>query len=316
MVLRLLDYAGYFRLMNQPLPDNRAAILTKLASDQLIVTNATDRFDITNLGAVLFAAKLSAFPKRIARKMLRIIKYRGAGKLETEREELIDQGYAAGFEHALSTIGLLLPANEVIGQALRKDVRLYPSLAVRELVANALIHQDFTQTGSGPMVEMYDDRLEITNPGCPLIDTRRFVDEAPRSRNETIASLMRRMNICEEKGSGVDKVLFQCELHQLPAPDFRSTEHATIAVLFAPIPFADMDRADRIRSCYLHACLRWVVGGKPLTNESLRTRLGLNDKQYPTASRIIKDTLDQSWLRPQDQMSTSRKDAKYVPYWA
>ena len=77
-----------------------------------------------------------------------------------------------------------------------------------------------------------------------------------------------------------------------------------------------MDRADRIRACYLHACLRWVTGGKPLTNESLRTRLGLGDKQYPTASRIIKDPLDQTWIRPQDQMSTSRKDAKYVPYWA
>jgi len=69
---------------------------------------------------------------------------------------------------------------------------MYPEIAVRELVANALIHQDFSITGAGPMVEVFGDRVEITNPGEPLIDTLRFIDEPPRSRNEMLASLMRR----------------------------------------------------------------------------------------------------------------------------
>jgi predicted HTH transcriptional regulator len=67
---------------------------------------------------------------------------------------------------------------------------MFPEVAVRELVANALIHQDLFETGVGPMIEIFDDRIEITSPGEPLVDTRRFVGTPPRSRNEALASLM------------------------------------------------------------------------------------------------------------------------------
>ncbi len=71
---------------------------------------------------------------------------------------------------------------------------MFPELAIRELVANALIHQDFSVTGAGPMMEIFDDRIEITNPGEPLVDTQRFLDTPPRSRN---ASLRERFGIKE-----------------------------------------------------------------------------------------------------------------------
>jgi predicted HTH transcriptional regulator len=126
------------------------------------------------------------------------------------------------------------------------------------LVANAIIHQDFSITGSGPMVEIFDDRMEITNPGIPLVDPSRLLDSPPRSRNESLASLMRRIGVCEERGSGVDKVVFQTELYQLPAPAFEITGNSTRATLFAPRPLTKMDSTDRIRAVYLHACLRYV----------------------------------------------------------
>ena len=148
---------------------------------------------------------------------------------------------ANGFEEFIRSINDQLPANEVLGQAFRREFRMYPKVAVRELVANAIIHQDFSVTGDGPKVEIFTDRVEITNPGRPLIDTLRFVDEPPRSRNETLASLLRRMNICEERGSGIDKTLFQIDLHQLPAPEFRVTDHHTIATMFSAMPLDRME---------------------------------------------------------------------------
>ena len=60
------------------------------------------------------------------------------------------------------------------------------------LVANAVIHQDFFVTGAGPLVEIFDDRVEITNPGRPLVATERFLDTPPRSRNEMLAAFLRR----------------------------------------------------------------------------------------------------------------------------
>jgi len=133
---------------------------------------------------------------RIARKVIRVIVYRGSNRVETIREQTVGKGYGPGFEGVISFINTLLPENEYIDQALRKNVRMYPEIAIRELVTNALIHQDFTIRVTGPIVEIFSDRIEITNPGIPLIDTERFIDEPPQSRNEALASFMRRINIC------------------------------------------------------------------------------------------------------------------------
>jgi predicted HTH transcriptional regulator len=257
---------------------------------------------------------LDAF-KRLARKGLRVIIYKGDNRIETVKEQVGVRGYAVGFEGSIRYINDQLPQNEQIGQALRSEVRMYPELAIRELVANALIHQDLIVGGVGPTVELFSDRMEITNPGVPLIDPLRFIDEPPRSRNETLASLMRRMAICEERGSGIDKVIADVEVYQLPAPDFRVTQHSTVAVLFGPRDFSKMDRGDRIRACYQHACL-WFVSGKRMTNSSLRKRLGIKEANYPQASRVIRDTLESRLIKPYASASGSKKDVSYVPYWA
>ncbi|MDE2506288.1 MAG: transcriptional regulator, partial [Planctomycetota bacterium] len=197
---------------------------------------------------------------------------------------------------------------------LRKNVPMYPEPAVRELIPNALIHQDFSITGTGPMIEIFADRLEVTNPGLPLVRTERFLDTPPRSRNETLASFMRRVGICEERGSGVDKVVAQTELYQLPAPIFEIVEGSTRAVLFAHKPLKDMDRADRSRAWYLHACLRYVERN-PMTNSSVRERLGISEPNKSMASRIIADTVRDGFIKPEDPHQ-GKKYAKYVPFWA
>ncbi|MFQ5596708.1 MAG: ATP-binding protein [bacterium] len=197
---------------------------------------------------------------------------------------------------------------------MRKTVPMFPELAVRELVANALIHQDLFVTGAAPMVEIFDDRIEITNPGEPLVDTERFVDTPPKSRNEVLASLMRRFRICEERDSGIDKVIFQIELFQLPAPLFEAPEGFTQVVLFAHRPLAEMDKSDRVRACYLHACLKWVMRNY-LTNASLRERFGIDEKNKAAVSRYIREAVEAGMIKPFDD-TAARKMMKYVPYWA
>jgi ATP-dependent DNA helicase RecG len=313
-VTDLIDYPNYFRLMKQPLPENRAAILERLAKEDLIVGAGEGRYHVTNLGAVLFAADLAEFPG-LARKALRVIIYRGDNRVTTLKEQIHGKGYAVGFENAIRYINDQLPQGERIGQALRTTDHTYPELAVRELVANALVHQDLAVTGAGPTVEIFSDRMEITNPGRSLIDTLRFIDEPPRSRNEALASLMRRASICEERGSGIDKVISMVEDAQLPAPDFRLTGGSTVAVLFGPRDFSQMDRGDRIRACYQHACFMYV-SGKRMMNATLRKRLGIKDTNYPMASRIIRDAVGADLVKPYSRGSESKKDASYVPFWA
>ena len=312
-VLTKLDYPAYFDLLDTPLPDGHTAILDVLQQDRLIAPCAAGGFDITNLGAVLLARNLGDF-RSLQRKTVRVIEYRGPGRTETLKEREGFRGYAAGFRNLLDFINARLPSSEVIGQALRQTVPAFPEIAIRELVANALIHQDFLATGVGPMVEIFPGRIEITNPGHPLVDTQRFLDSPPRSRNEVLASLMRRFRICEERGSGIDKVVAEIERYHLPAPLFETPPEFTRVVLFARKNLADMDKTEREHACYLHACLRYVQR-ESMTNKSIRERFGIDEKNRATAARLIGEVVKAGVVAIR-LPEAPPKFREYVPFWA
>ena len=110
----------------------------------------------------------------LQRKRIRVIRYRGLNKVETIYELVGQKGYAIGFEGLIGYLKRILPHSEVIREALRVEVAVYPEIALRELIANALIHQDFTITGAGPMIEVFEDRIEFTNPGG-LLPARQWI---------------------------------------------------------------------------------------------------------------------------------------------
>lgn len=312
-VLTLLDYPAYFRLTRQPLPDNRAGILERLAADRLIAADVGGQWNITNLGAIVLAVRLSAFDPSLARKGVRMVAYSGPNRAApvTHRHDE-DRGYAAAFEVLVETLNAWLPRNEHIGAALREAHPLFPALAIRELLANALIHQDMTITGAGPQVEVFGDRIEITNPGQPLVAADRMIDLPPRSRNEALSSLMRRMGFCEEQGSGLDKVHSAVELFQLPPLLLKSEDGAMPVVLYGPRTFADMTPDERVRACYFHAVLKFL-GREKMKNSTLCARLGIEARNASQASQVIGKALEAGLIRVADP---DHPRAGYVPHWA
>jgi ATP-dependent DNA helicase RecG len=312
-VLRLIDYPAYFDLHNLPLPAGKTGILSALAADNIIRRSDDGSWEISNLGALLFAKNLTAFSS-LARKAPRVVVYAGKNRVKTVKEQGGVRGYASGFTGLIEYIVNSLPTNEVIGQALRRVEPMFPELAIRELVANALVHQDLSITGTGPMVEQFDDRLEITNPGTPLVDPERFVDMPPRSRNEKLAWQMRRCGICEERGTGWDKVALEIEVFQLPAPLIETLGGHTKVTLFAHRPLSEMDRAEKVRAVYLHACLKYV-SSEYVSNTTIRERFGIEQRNSATASRLINDAVSANLIVPFDA-SASRSQRRYVPFWA
>ncbi len=127
--------------------------------------------------------------------------------------------------------------------------KMYPDIAIRELVGNAIIHQDFSIRGTGPMIEIFDRRIEITSPGKPLLDPIRFIDGPPQARNEAFAATARRLNMCEELGTGIDKVIHSVEIFQLPPPVFETPVDSTRSTLWAHKPLGEMTRDERVRAC-------------------------------------------------------------------
>lgn len=312
-VLKLLDYPSYFELTESDLPENRSTIIDKFLSEGFIIKSEC-YYSITNLGAILFAKDLDKF-SNLSRKAARVIVYSGNNKINTIKEHVFKKGYATTFKLLIDYVNEQLPQNEEIEKVFRKNVRMYPDIAIRELVANSLIHQDFSINGSGPMIEIYKNRIEITNPGTPLIDVLRFIDSPPISRNENLASFMRRINICEERGSGIDKTINAIESYQLPAPEFINENNLnnTISILHSMKSFSDMDKNDKIRACYQHACLRYV-SREYMTNSSIRERFKLG-KNNTAAWRVITDTIENGLIEIYDS-AASKKFSRYVPFWA
>jgi predicted HTH transcriptional regulator len=311
-VVDLLDTQGFFELLKRPYPGSREAVVDHLVTERL-VDFAIDGYAIRRLGGLLLAKKLEDFPD-LARKAARVIVYFGSSKLEPRLDHTFSRGYAVGFKAMVDFVMAQLPQSEVIENALRRQVKLLPDDAIRELIANALIHQDFLIGGMWPVIEIFSNRVEISNPGEPVVQVERFID-GYQSRNERLANLMRRMSLCEERSSGVDRIISAAEAYQLPAPDFRKVHRRTLAVLYPPRPFDEMTRADRIRACYQHCALKYVLAER-MTNQSLRERFGIGASKLASMSVIIGATIDVGLIKLDERAGESRRYARYLPFWA
>ena len=308
-----MDVPAYFRLLEDPSPTEIGDILDRLSVDRLVRREVNGRWSVTNVGAMLLAYDLRQFDESLARKGVRVTQYEGKDKASRVlKREIGRQGYASGFEALIQYISALLPSNEHISEALRVEHRLYPEIAIRELTANALLHQDMTIHGAGPNIEIFDGRIEFNNPGESLLPPERMIDLPPRSRNECMAGLARRMRICEEQGSGLDKVVSAAGVWQLPAPFFSNGADNFIAILYAPRSFAEMTVEERMRACYQHAVLSWLRGER-MRNESLRERLNIEKHNASQATHVLNQALSAGLITYADP---DHPRAGYVPAWA
>jgi ATP-dependent DNA helicase RecG len=311
-VVKLLDTQTFFDLLKLPYPTDQNGVIERLTSERL-VDQIGETYSIRRLGGLLLAKKFSDFPD-LARKAPRVVVYSGKSKLETKLDQTGTMGYAVGFQRLVKFVMSQIPQNEVIKNALRAEITLVPVIVIRELVANAIIHQDFSKTGASIVVDIYSNRIDISNPGEPIVPPDRFID-GYQSRNERLADFMRRMGICEEKGSGIDKVVNAAEIFQLPAPSFESSGIRTQVTIYGPVKISAMDKADRIRACYQHCALKYVMSER-MTNQTLRQRFGLPESKSAIVSQAIAATVDAKLIRLDEKVGTSKKYARYIPAWA
>ncbi len=315
-LLAVLNVEPILEMLGRPLPTVRQELVAWMESERFIARDARGSGFVTNLGAIAAARKLADFPD-LGRRAVRVIIYDGLNKAHTKQEQEGTRGYAISFQGLMKFVMGLLPQSEVIEQALRVKRTVYPEIALREIIANALIHQDFSITGTGPLIEIFDDRVEISNPGglLPSKQLDRLIGTQPESRNEQLARAFRRYKVCEERGSGLLKAGLQAELYGLPPIQFDSDSNYFKVSIFSPRTFAQMSPRERLAACYQHALLRHF-SGTAMTNTSLRERLKMPETQRSMVSGLIQDAVDKKLIKPADPENKSRKFAEYVPAWA
>ncbi|MCK5600866.1 putative DNA binding domain-containing protein [Candidatus Pacearchaeota archaeon] len=304
-IIELIDYVAFFELSKQPVSRDLKTILDKLSNSGIIIPEDNNLYSITNMGALLLANNLDNF-KSLHSRRIRVILYRGKNKINAIKEFSPIKGYASGMSELIDYINNLLPQSEEIKKVLREEVKMYPPIILRELVPNALVHQDFGKNGKSPTIEIYSDRIEISNAGLPVIPLLRLIDEN-ESRNEELAELMRKMFICEERGSGLDRVINSLEVYQLPALKFIPQTNSFKVIVYSSKTLRQMDNEDKVRACYQHCVLKHL-NNEPMTNKSLRGRFNIVKENYPIASKIISNTLKEGLIK-------TIKKSEYIPFW-
>jgi predicted HTH transcriptional regulator len=165
------------------------------------------------------------------------------------------------------------------------------------------------------MVEVFDGRIEFTNPGNPLVPIDRILDMAPRTRNDAMASFLHKCGICEERGSGYDKIVGATCRAGLLAPRVQDQGGVfTKVTIHSKVPIKQVGKQDRIWTCYMLACLA-CVSSDAIGNADVRAVFDLEDAQRSMAGRIISDTLKAGLIRPVDP-SAAPKVMRYLPFWA
>lgn len=312
-VVMSLDYSKYYEKLELPIPRNRDKVFEDLVKEKFVKKNDAGNWNVTNLGALMLAKDLKKFDN-FTRRTIRVIWYKNNSRLEAVREKEFSAGYLLSYEDIIQYIMTVIPQEEVIVDGVRKTVLSFPEIAIRELLANIMIHQALEQRGTNPMVEIFSDRIEFSNAGAPLVAIERIVDTVPVSRNENIAGFMHKCGICEERGSGYDKIVESTSKNAMLAPKIENQNNQfTKVVLFAKLPFDLTSKEDRIRTCYMQACLAYVNFGT-ITNADIRKVFGLQESDKVKSSRIIKDTLEAGLIKPVDP-ETAPRYMKYIPYW-
>lgn len=310
-IFERLNDDAYYQLTKEDRPLNQDEIIRRYKMLGFVIEDMEGGYHITNLGAILLARDMRMFSS-LSAKTIRVIRYTGADKRESEEEIEITEGYASGFVGLLRRLFRMLPKAERYIDGVRTLAPIYPETAIRELIANALIHQDFTISGAGPVVEIYSGRIEVINPGTCLVEEDRLIDER-RTRNESLAKRMRELGLCEERGGGLDKAMLAIEHINLPAPEFILSKESTRVTLFAPRPFDRLTKTEKQRACYWHCVLQWQ-NKDYMSNTTLRKRFMLPDGDYQAVSAVISDMVKLKKILPAEK-GQGKRNAKYVPYW-
>lgn len=309
-VLKLINYKALYRLLDKNIPQSTDSIIERLVDYQLC-RNEGDTWSITNLGAILFANKLQDFPNMIGHEVV-VRKYVGTNNRFQEFEQHGSYGYAVGFEGLVDFIMNHTGIEQI--DLKRESLPTYPRVAIREFVANALVHQDFAISGIPVTIEIFTNRISITNAGAPLNDINRLIDLPPQSRNEQLAQMMFTLGICERRGSGIDRAIAAIEKMFLPPVKFTKSEQHTRIFMFPQKSLKEMTKPEKISACYQHACLMYEDGER-INNQSVRERFELSKNDSSIASRIISDTLEAGLIKPADMETASKKYMTYIPFY-
>lgn len=176
--------------------------------------------ELPSNGAVLLFADhyREFFPDAI----IRLGRFLGMDKSQIIDQQDLETPISTALEPIIAFIRRHTSVAAEIGEMRRKDIPQYPPAVVREAVINALLHTDYSIKGSSIQIAIFEDRIEITNPGClPFgLSFEAALSGISQLRNRVIGRVFRELNLIEQWGSGLGRMINICEKQRIPLPKF------------------------------------------------------------------------------------------------
>ena len=312
------DYFDFSEVMKRMRPagfTDKKSYYDYLYSLKLLHRVDEDEFIPTNLAVQVCAKDFSLLPS-YERFAVRLVEYKGTTKMSARRDKTFNHGYSLSLDRIVSTLIDWLPYTEKISRASVICESLIPEIAIREIVANAIIHRDYNVTNAYILIELFTDRVEISNPGglLPEITIDRLIDHPSRTRNEVLSDLMRKLHFAEERGSGIDKAVMAMEINGHPSIKFFDGVDFFKAIMFVGKTFDKMTKEQKLNAIFQHACINDVIARKT-TGRSIRERFKLGRNDSNKVYKLIDEAVALGKIRLANP-ADNRKDHYYLPYWA
>jgi len=177
----------------------------------------------SNGGVLLFGKNRSnLFPDAI----IRCVRFAGLYPVKSKDHTIVDRHLPNAIDEVLDFITKNTFTETTIGRKKRIEVPQYPPAAIREAIINAIIHADYSVTGSSIIVSIFDDRIEITNPGAvPYgLSLESAISGASRIRNRVIAKTFHVLELVEQWGSGLRRIIQTCIESGIKSPKFQELD--------------------------------------------------------------------------------------------
>lgn len=189
---------------------------------------------INNTGVLFFVTNPAHF---IPQSMVTCVAYKGNSKVDILDKKTFDADIITNIDDSLTFLKRHLNVSFEIKTNQRKEKLEIPEVVLREAVVNAVVHRDYFEKGATVMIEIFDNRVEISNPGgLPKGLKPEDFGKRTLARNPLMASLLNRANYIENLGTGIQRIRKEMTAAGLPEPDFHFDDFFTIQLkrVFTP----------------------------------------------------------------------------------
>lgn len=177
---------------------------------------------VPSIGGLILFGKKEIREKYVPDARVKCARFRGI-----EKTDILDRYEIEGtIVDAVDDVPKFIARNTRLGAKIdglrRKDIPEYPNIALREILINAFAHADYSISGSTIQIAIFDDRLEVQNPGMlpfgfTMNDLKAGVS---RVRNRIITKVFHEIQLMEEWGSGYKRVIEACRKNNYPEPEW------------------------------------------------------------------------------------------------